>query len=659
MSGSRMSVELEEIRSFLAQIRPFNEFDEAELAALPAKCTMRYVRRGDTIITAGGANDHVYVVRSGLVDVFDPAGTLLDRRDVGDHFGYSTLLSDKASLYTMSAVEDSLLIAISREVFNDLIKRIPAISRFYGGENARIRAVASNMRSNAASEALRTRLADIMSGPPVTCDVSATIQQAAQVMTDRGVSSILLVDDSGALAGIMTDRDLRRRVLAPGRGSDTPVREVMTANPLTVPPEMLAFEAMLLMAEKGYHHLPIAEAEAGTGAAGTSASSANTDTAATAPIATAKAGKVLGMVVIGDLLRTLHTDPVYATATLSRKESIGDIAEVASNARRVVGRYIERGVGAEEVSQLLTVTADAVARRLLVLAEAQLADEGLGKPPVPYAFVVLGSHGRREMGLASDQDNALVLDDTYDEKAHGQYFARLSEIVCKNLSEVGYPLCPGDMMASNPNWRMTVSGWQQMFHRWVTAPDGDALLHAQTFFDMRCIHGQTALMDQVREAYVPIASNSRRLHAHLAKLAAWREPPLGFFGGLVLEKGGSHAQTLDVKKGGIAAIVQMARLFAVDAGLTQLGTRERLHAAAGAGVVSKQGSADLIDAFDFLSNVQIAHQELLVRVGDEPDNHLNPKELSHLERGHLRDAFSVIRKMQQSLATKYPIRAMS
>lgn len=619
-----MTVELDEIREFLRHTSPFSQLPEEELATLPGRLTMRYARRGQKILSAGRNNGRAHLVRSGLVDVFDASGTLLDRRDEGDWLGYSTLMSHEPSLYTMTAVEDTLLLAMDQEVFDDLMARFPVVSRYFGGENARIRAVASELRSSAASDALRTRVADLMSRSPVHIGSGATIGEAAQLMTERAVSSLLIIDD-GELTGILTDRDLRRRVLAAGHGPDLLIREAMTPDPVTVTPSMLAFEAMLLMAERGYHHLPVAD---GTG--------------------------VAGMIVIGDLLRTLHTDPVYATATLARKKTVAEIAEVADNARRVVGRFIERGVSAEEVSMLLTVTADAVARRLLDMAE-----EKFGAPPVPYAFVVLGSQGRREMGMASDQDNAMILDDSYDEEAHGDYFRDVAEFTCNALAECGYPLCPGDMMAANPDWRMTLSGWCDQFHRWITAPDPDALLHAQTFFDIRGVHGSDELVADLRASYVPIAAGSTRLHAHLAKLAARREPPLGFFRGLVLEKGGSHENTLDIKKGGIATVVQMARLFAVASGLPQVGTRARLNAAAGAGGVSARGAADLRDAFDFLSSVQFTHQHRAVAAGEEPDNHVNPRELSRLEREHLRDAFGVIRRLQQSLATKYPISQMS
>ena len=629
-----MTVELDEVVGFLRETRPFSELDDAARHEIAPQLTMRYARRGTDIVHTGEANNHCFIVRSGLVDVFDATGNLLDRRDIGDHFGYSTLLSGEPSLYTMSAVEDCLFLVIDADVFHRLSERYPVIRRFYGGENARIRAVASKLRNTAASESLRTRVGELMVKEPVTCPSSMSIQAAAQLMTEKKVSS-LLVMDAQTLVGIITDRDMRRRVLAQGLSADTLVSEVMTPNPLSISPDMLVFEAMLFMAERGIHHLPVVDSASDSGQQNET---------------------IVGMIVIGDLLRSLHTDPVYATATLARKRDIAEIAEVADNARSMVGRFIDRGASAEEVSKLLTAVADAVVRRIVALAEGKL-----GPPPVPYAFVVLGSHGRGEMGLASDQDNALIISNDYDpdNPMHADYFAALADDICTNLDKAGYPLCPGDMMASNPDWRMSVSGWAASFHHWITAPDGDALLNTQTFFDIRAVSGDHQLVEELRASYVPIAQNSSRLHAHLAKLAAWREPPLGFFRGLVLEKGGEHGSTLDIKKGGTAAVVQMARLFSVAAGLPQLSTRERLAAAAGAGTVSKQGAADLLDAFDFLCSVQITHQQAQVTAGGEADNHVNPKKLSRLEQQHLRDAFGVIRKLQQSLGAKYPIRAMS
>lgn len=628
-----MSVELDEIRQFLESIPPFPELPAEVLDGLPAKLTVRYARRGEEILTIGRSNDKVFIVRAGLVDVFDDNGTILDRKEVGDHIGYAPLMSGKPSLYTMRAVEDCLLLVMDRETFTELFENHVVVSRFYGGENSRIRTVASTLRSTAATNALRTHVSDLMSDGVVMATPDTSIRDAAQIMTDRNVSSLLVVEGAGddgtpsadGLAGIITDRDLRRRVIAGGVDTALPVSEIMTPDPQSVPPTALAFEAMLHMSEQGYHHLPV------TGG-----------------------GKVLGMVVIGDLLRSLQTDPVYATALLSRKTDIDDIADTAANARRIIAGFVDRGFGPHEISRLFTSTADAVTRRLLALAE-----DKFGPAPVPFTFVVLGSQGRREMGLASDQDNGIILDNSYDEAEHGEYFRNLSEFVCDSLNRCGYPLCPGDMMASNPQWRMSLSKWERTFNHWITAPDPDALLHAQTFFDIRAVHGLQSLVDELRGSYVSLASNSRRLHAHLAKLAANREPPLGFFRGLVLEKGGSHANTLDVKKGGIAAVVQMARLFAVVDELPQVGTRERLRAAAGSGAVSRKGAANLIDAFDFLASVNMKNQAKEVNEGQEPNNNIDPDTLSKFERTSLRDAFTVIRSMQQALQSTYPIHSMS
>ena len=212
------------------------------------------------------------------------------------------------------------------------------------------------------------------------------------------------------------------------------------------------------------------------------------------------------------------------------------------------------------------------------------------------------------------------------------------------------------MMASNPEWRMTTNQWVETFHQWITAPEPDALLHAQTFFDFRGIHGDLEMSHEIHQAAVEMARGARRMHAHLASLAARRDPPVGFFRGFVVERSGEYGSTLDVKKGGTAGIVQMARLYALATGSDAIGTRERLQAAAGHGQVSEQGAQDLLDAFDFLGNISFQHQARQIRAGEKPNYHIDPNSLGKMDREHLRDAFIIIKSMQNALATKYPVR---
>ena len=618
-----MTVELDEVRDFLAASDPFAQLPANELSGLPQHMSMRYVRRSDAIISAGQTNDMLYIIRSGAVDVLDSEGTLLDRRDAGRSFGFSTLMGDNTCRYSMIAVEDTLLLTMPREPFVELAERNPELARFFSGQSARMRAAAAQLRQESSSDVLRTQLGDFKIPNPATVTPDTTIQDAARIMENRNVSS-LLVSRDGGLEGIVTDRDMRGRVVANNMDVTLPVTEIMTPNPRAVTSDALAFEAMLIMADMRIHHLPVVDE-----------------------------GAVTGIIASADIMRLLRHDPIYLTADLSRRTTPEDMREVYESAADVAVRFIERGASAEEVTGLLTVAADSLARHLITLAEEQL-----GPPPVPYAFVVLGSQGRRGMGLASDQDNALILDDSYDPDLHGDYFKNLADYVCTGLDSSGQVLCPGDMMAMNPDWRMTVTQWTNTFHTWITAPEPEALLHAQTFFDMRAIHGVLELADNVHTTAVDMAAHSGRLHAHLATLAARREPPLGFFRGFVVDRSGDYANTLDVKKGGTAAIVQMARMYALSAGIDAVGTRPRLQAAASAGVVSERGAEDLIDAFDFLTTIALRQHAEQLRRGQKPNYHIDPKELGKLDREHLRDAFQIIKGMQSALSTQYPVRSM-
>lgn len=620
-----MSVEIDEVTSFLAQHEPFSRLPEEELTALSAQLSMIYLRRGDIPIKMGEENAHLHIIRTGAIDVVGEEGVLLDRRESGLTFGYSTLQGEPVSVYEMVAVEDSLVFTLPQEAFSQLAERNPDIARFFSAQSRQIRAAARGLTDSAPTDVLRTPLRELIRTDVLTAPAATTIRDAALLMTEHGVSSLLVVEpgpeSDKRLTGILTDRDLRTRVLAAQRDPSEPVGEIMTPQPLTVSADAPAMEALLHMAERGIHHLPVV-----------------------------KEGALQGIVTQSDVTRLLHNDPVYLAADLSRRTSVAELNGAFNEATRLAGRFVERGSTPAEASSLVTLAADAVARRLCTLAE-----EELGPPPVEYAFVAVGSQGRREMALASDQDNALVLADDFDAAVHGEYFARLSSFVCQGLADAGQVLCPGDMMAMTAQWRMTRSQWIEAFRRWIREPQPEALLNAQIFFDFRVLYGSETLGREVHTAAVEMGRGATRLHAHLASLAARREPPLTLFRGLVVERDGDYANTLDIKKGGTAGIVQMARLFALASGSTVVDTRQRLREAAG-NAVSRHGAQELLDAFDYLRSLSFQHQARQLREGQQPDYHIDPKGLGRMEREHLRDAFRAIKSMQNALATKYPVR---
>jgi len=608
-----MSVELLEVRDFLAQHAPFDQLPPSALAELPSQCTMRYARRGTVVLDAGESGAGLYVVRSGAVDVVDQAGGLVERIDTGAAFGMSTLLEQRPARHRCTATEDTLLLVLSPERFEELAREHSGFASFYAAtHHARLSKAIGNLQQAASgSTVLGTPVRDLVTREPVTTSPDATIEEAAAVMSRAGVSSILVVDESG-LAGIVTDRDLRNRVLALGLDPSRAVQDVMTSPPVTLRKDAPVFEALIEMVTRSIHHLPVVEED----------------------------GSAIGLVTTTDLVRLENSNPVYLAADIGRQVAMAGVVEQARKIPPVLGELVEQDLSAAEVSRVVTALGDAVRRRVVALAEAEL-----GEPPAPYAWLVLGSVAREEEALSADQDHALVL----AEPDGIEWFAKLAQRVTEVLLECGWPRCPGDVMATNPRWRLTVDQWRQQFAAQAAEPDPDAVLRAAICHDMRHLTGDPRLTQEVRRAAA--SSVSPRLLGHLGAQAVRMSPPLGFFRGFVLGREGEHRDTLDIKRG-IAAVVQLARTYALQSGSSALSTRSRLAAAAEAGVIDQDTATDLSDALELMSYRRLHHQVAQTHAGKRPDNYLAPADLTERQRRHLKDAFGIVRSAQQRLANR-------
>ncbi|MGI9437094.1 MAG: putative nucleotidyltransferase substrate binding domain-containing protein, partial [Geminicoccaceae bacterium] len=288
---------------------------------------------------------------------------------------------------------------------------------------------------------------------------------------------------------------------------------------------------------------------------------------------------------------------------------------------------------------------DALTRRLLEMAEGEL-----GPPPVPYLWLACGSQGRQEQTGVSDQDNCLFLDDGYQPKEHKSYFERLARAVSDGLDACGYYHCPGDMMATNPRWCQPVSIWRHYFRGWIAEPDPMAQMLASVMFDLRPISGTSVLFEGVQADTLKRARKNSIFRAHMISNSLKHTPPLGLFRGFALIRRGEHKDTLDLKLNGVVPIVDLARVYALEAGIDKVNTRERLLFAREAGSVSESGFRDILDAYDLIAITRLRHQANQVRVGEKPDNFVLPSVLSDLERNHLRGAFLVVKTLQSALA---------
>lgn len=465
---------------------------------------------------------------------------------------------------------------------------------------------------------LATPVRDLLQRPPVTLPPTATIRDAARLMRDERASSVLLVQQDH-LFGLVTDRDLRNRVLAQGLDPGRPVADIATLAPLTVSAASPAYEALLLMARHNVHHVPVMD---GT--------------------------RIAGMVTATDLTEQHSTSAVYLAGDIYRQTTVDGLSRVSARVARLQQQLAAADASAYSAGRIITAITDALTTRLIHLAEA-----ALGPAPIDYVWVAAGSQARSEQTAKSDQDNCMVLDDSYQEAVHGEYFRAFSRFVCDGLAACGYIHCPGEMMAMTDKWRQPGQRWAQYFRQWVDEPQPMALMLTSVFFDLRAIHGRIELLETLRQDVLRRTTGNSLFLSHMVGNALKQRPPLGLFGQISLVRGGDHPGSVDLKHGGIVTIVDLARIYALAGGLAVVNTHERLEQAGRTGEVSEQGARDLRDALEFLGRLRIAHQARLISQGKAADNFLFLREISNFERSQLKDAFRVVQGLQAVLRQRY------
>ena len=623
---------------FLRAHPPFDRLGAEGLRRIDESLEVAFYPRGAQILRRGGPrSEHLYVVRKGVVQLARD-GQVLMTLEEGDCLGFPSLLGRASPHADAVAAEETLVYRIPEEVFRRLVEESAGFAELF------LLDLAARLRQSAAADLpgggsdLAVPARQLAVREPLFVAASATVGEAARLMRSSGASAVLV---AGTPPGILTDRDLRSRVLAEGRGPETPVEAAMTRPAITLEAGASLFEALLFMLEHGVHHAPLEHEQ-----------------------------RIVGMVTDTDLLRLHLRSPLHLVRELEGLHDTAGLGGYAHELAAMVEALSWRGAEASQIGRIVSRLNDTLVARLLALAEADL-----GPPPCPYAWMVLGSEGRMEQMLITDQDNALVWSE--DSPAARAYFPRLAERGVAGLLAASFPPCAGGFMATR--WQGPLAEWERRFARWIVAPEPQALLEASNFFDFRPVHGALAL-GALDEALLRAGREGIFL-AQLAKTALAFRPPLGAFRQLRAEHGG-----INLKAGGILPIVGLARLHALAAGSRARPTLERLEAAAEAGTLSRQGSATLAEAFRFLLRLRLRAQLAAVRAprpeapgaeapgeiarrdgqggrtepppgGDRGarQQDLQVEELPPLERRMLKETFLAIRELQEATALRYGI----
>ena len=436
-------------------------------------------------------------------------------------------------------------------------------------------------------------------------------------MTAQRVSS-LIIEQQGELVGIVTDRDLRSRVLAQALPASTLLSQIMTQNPYTIDKHAYLFEAVQMMSRFNIHHLPVTEQ-----------------------------GKSYGMITTTDIVRAQQDHPVYLISEIHRQHNLDELAQFSKKIQGLIRTLSKQQVPADEAGHTISTITDALTQKLI-----KLAQQTLGPAPFAFSWLAFGSQARMDQSINADQDNALLLEKEPDQEAE-VYFKALADFVCQGLSRCGTPLCPGNIMASNPELRLSLQAWSNRFFAWIEPPTPKALLNASIYFDLRLIEGNKELFNTLQKNIQSKILGNDLFFAHLARTALENTAPLGFLKNFILEQNGEHNKGLDLKKRGISLLTDLARVYALAAGVSHVNTRQRLQELTTGQHIDPKDGQNLLDAFDMLAQLRWDKHLQDLEAGREISNLLDPSTLSSLQRHQLKDCFAVISTAQSSMRYRF------
>ncbi|HTU86579.1 MAG TPA: putative nucleotidyltransferase substrate binding domain-containing protein [Solirubrobacteraceae bacterium] len=609
-----------EVAGFLRAYPPFDALDEADVDRVAAAAEQEFHRAGETIFSQGaGPVEHLRVIRYGAVEIVF-GGRVLDLLGEGELFGHASMLSGLPTGFEARAAEDTLCYRIPAEVAQGPLSR-PAGLRFVA--RSLLEPWAEGAGAVAAEPGVDPPFQPVgalLRGDPVVCLPDTSIREAAKMMTTAQTTSAVVELGNGSL-GILTDHDLRTRVIAGGLIGEEPVSSAMSAPAYTCPPDRLGSEVLLDMLDRGLRHFPVVSAT----------------------------GKVLGVIEEIDLVAAQTRSSFYLRRRIARAQTVAELADAARELRPTVVALHDARVAPADVAAAYSIVVDALTRRLLELSVRQGGDPG-----VEFAWLALGSQARREAFPSSDIDSAIVWFGADDDDRVRSRLHALGQAVVDGLQACGLRIDTHGASASDLGFVRSLASWQRAVRGWIEDPTQDkALVLVSVLVDSRPvwgIHTGTPVADSFR----PAPSNPALLRL-LARFALSHRPPTGFFRGLVVDPTGEHRGRLDLKQRGVTPIVDLARWAGIAAGVTSASTSERLHAAAGAGTLSEAQASTLEDAFALITGLRLEHQVRQLRAGQEPDDYVNPATLNRLTRIYLREAFRAVASIQKHVAAELTV----
>jgi CBS domain-containing protein len=620
--------------AFLQKLWMFAACDQESLEKLSRGSLIGFYPKDTLIIQQDVSElDHLFVIERGAVRLHrreaDNKPVLVDYRGEGALVGVTPILGGLKATLSVEAVEDTFCFLLEKGQFLEFVRNDPLFAENYfrglsrdlvGQTSSRLRSDGVNDSSHEGLHLANASVGDAVRRQPQIIDVTETIHQAAQRMTEADVSVLLVNDPNKGIVGVLSDKDLRTKVVARRVDYDQPIASIVTSSVPGIAAHSSCLDAVMRMMKGDVQHLIVRRGE-----------------------------ETVGVVSAQDILVSQEISPMLLLEEIDRQTEIEALCKLGNQVPLLVRNLVEIGAKANNITRIISVLNDHIVGRLLTLLQIEL-----GPPPVPFVWIVMGSEGRMEQTLRTDQDNAILYEDPAPAweatKAAKLYFRSLGNQIIAHLVKCGYPLCKGGYMASKTVWRKPYSVWTGYFDEWMSTADEDVMLNAKIFLDFRCGFGSEELAEKLRDYVMDQVRRNRFFVNHLAKDSLVNKPPLSFFRNFIVERDEEHKNRLDLKMRGLVPVIDFARAMALKYGVRETNTTARLLALQAEGHIDQDICSEVLAAYDFLMHRRLVHQLRMVQQGLEPNNFVDPADLSDLEKQTLKGAFGVINRMQSYMA---------
>ena len=617
---------------------PFTAMEEADVERIVRASRLIYFATGETVLTPGpNRPEHCHVIKQGAVRGESPvsAGPVVGLWELaaGEMFPLGALLADRGVSSVYRAERDTFCLVFPAAVFDAMLDRSPPFRDFCTRRLAhlldlvRASVQAEYVGNSTTRQDMSTPLRALIRGAPVTATPETALDHALTTMEARRIGSLPVVAADGRPLGIFTRQDVIGRIVLPGRSLATALGDVMSAPAIALAADATAADAALVMAQRGIRHIVVTGAD----------------------------GRVAGVVSERDLFQLQRLSVRELSSALRRAPDLSTLVQCAADIRALSHSLVAQGVGSGPLTRMISSLNDGLTVRVL-----ELMATGFDLSGITLCWLGMGSEGRGEQTIATDQDNGLLFavdGAPLPATAVRERLLPFARSVNEALDRCGYPLCKGGVMASNPHWCLSLPEWEAAFARWIDRGDPESLLASNIFFDFRPLWGGAALANELRAGIAMHASANPRFLKQMSDNARRNRPPLSWLGELVAAEDSSGAEGIDLKLFGSMPITDGARIFALAAGVIATNTPERLREAAPKVGIADPDLRDWCDAFDYLQMLRLRTQHR--RAAGELPPADNPNlvplaSLSALDRRVLKEALRQVRKLQQRLELDYP-----